>query len=362
MVVGSPADAAEGTVLGAGAPNAVAGSYIVVLKDGSVSAQAVGSTAKSLASKHGGQVAATYSSALRGFSAKMSEPAARRLAADPSVAYVQQDMIMSHRRHPVAGALVGSGPHRPARAAAEQLVHLPEHGGCGRDHLRDRHRCADHPHQLRWAGPPRPGHGRRGQRLHRLPRARHARRRHRRRARTFGVAKGASIVGVRVLDCTGSGTTTDIVQGIDWVTANSPGPAVANMSLGGGVNTALDNAVANSIASGVTYAIAAGNSNINACNFSPARTPAAITLGATGQNDARASFSNFGTCLDLFAPGVGITSAWFSSNTATNTISGTSMASPHAAGVAALILGANPGFTPAAGPRPHGRRRHAPVS
>jgi subtilisin family serine protease len=162
----------------------------------------------------------------------------------------------------------------------------------------------------------------------------------------YGIAKGATVHGVRVLGCTGSGSTTDIVQGINWVTQNGIRPAVANMSLGGGVNTALDNAVRNSIASGVTYAIAAGNSNIDACNFSPARTAEAITLGATGQNDARASFSNFGTCLDLFAPGVSITSAWFSSNSATNTISGTSMASPHAAGVAALILAQNPGFTP----------------
>jgi hypothetical protein len=118
------------------------------------------------------------------------------------------------------------------------------------------------------------------------------------------------------------------------------------MSLGGGVDTAIDNAVAASIADGVTYAIAAGNSNQNACNFSPARVPAAITLGASDINDARASFSNFGTCLDLFAPGVSITSAWATSDTATNTISGTSMASPHAAGAAALILSANPGFTP----------------
>jgi hypothetical protein len=162
----------------------------------------------------------------------------------------------------------------------------------------------------------------------------------------YGVAKGVALVGVRVLDCNGSGTTAGVVAGVDWVTANAIKPAVANMSLGGGLDTTLDNAVAGSIASGVTYGIAAGNSNANACNFSPARVPAAITVGATDINDNRASFSNFGTCVDIFAPGVNITSSWLTSDTATNTISGTSMATPHVVGVAALIASANPSFTP----------------
>jgi serine protease len=164
---------------------------------------------------------------------------------------------------------------------------------------------------------------------------------------TYGVAKGVTLHPVRVLGCNGSGSTSGVIAGVDWVTANHQSPAVANMSLGGGASTALDDAVRNSIASGVTYAIAAGNSNANACNSSPARVTQALTVGSSTNADARSSFSNFGTCVDLFAPGSNITSAWIGSDTATNTISGTSMASPHVAGVAALYLATDPTASPA---------------
>jgi subtilisin family serine protease len=165
----------------------------------------------------------------------------------------------------------------------------------------------------------------------------------------YGVAKGVRLVAVRVLNCGGSGTTSGVIAGVDWVTANhaAGAPAVANMSLGGSRSSALDRAVRNSIADGVSYAIAAGNSGANACNYSPARVATAMTIGATDSADTKASWSNYGTCVDWFAPGVGITSAWSTSSTDTNTISGTSMATPHTAGVAALYLQGSPAAAPA---------------
>ncbi|MEZ4415313.1 MAG: S8 family serine peptidase [Gemmatimonadota bacterium] len=164
---------------------------------------------------------------------------------------------------------------------------------------------------------------------------------------TWGVAKNANAVAVRVLGCNGSGSTSGVIAGIDWVRANHVKPAVANMSLGGGASTALDQAVTNAVNAGVTFAVAAGNSNTSACTQSPARAAAALTIGATTSTDARASFSNYGTCVDFFAPGASIRAAYYTSNTATATLSGTSMASPHSAGAAALYLSANPSATPA---------------
>jgi subtilisin family serine protease len=162
----------------------------------------------------------------------------------------------------------------------------------------------------------------------------------------YGVAKNVELVAVRVLSCSGSGSTSGVIAGVDWVAGQSYRPAVANMSLGGGASSTLDTAVRKAHNAGVTMVVAAGNSNANACNYSPAREPTAITVGATTSSDARASYSNFGSCLDLFAPGSSITAAWHTSNTATNTISGTSMASPHVAGVAALLLQSSPSASP----------------
>ncbi|WP_376696830.1 S8 family serine peptidase [Wenzhouxiangella sp. EGI_FJ10305] len=163
---------------------------------------------------------------------------------------------------------------------------------------------------------------------------------------TYGVAKGATVHGVRVLDCEGSGTNSGVIEGMDWVAANAQFPAVANMSLGGGASSSIDDAVTNMRDAGVTVVVAAGNESQDACNSSPARSADAITVGSTTDADSRSSFSNYGDCVDIFAPGSDITSAWYTNDTATNTISGTSMASPHVAGIAALYLADNSGATP----------------
>lgn len=168
---------------------------------------------------------------------------------------------------------------------------------------------------------------------------------------TTGIARSATLYGVRVLDCNGSGSTADVIEGIDYVISQknaSPGtPVVANMSLGGGLSASLNDAVERAVAAGVVFAVAAGNENTDACNKSPASAPSALTVGATDNSDSRASYSNYGSCLDIFAPGSGITSAYYTATNAYASMSGTSMASPHVAGIAAVILGDSPTSTPA---------------
>ncbi|MEU9705703.1 S8 family peptidase [Streptomyces sp. NPDC047981] len=317
---------------------AVENSWIVVLKDGTTRAADLGVTPKH-----------EYSKVLKGFSATLSKAEATALTKDPRVAYVEQNATV-RMTETQPGATWGldrvdqrdlplSTTYTYNTQASNVTAYIID-TGIRTSHSEFGGRAT--------VGTDTVGGGQNGQDCqghgtHVAGTVGGAK---------YGVAKGAKLVAVRVLDCNGSGTTAGVIAGVDWVTANAVKPAVANMSLGGGANTSLDDAVKRSIASGVTYAVAAGNGNFlglpaRACNYSPARVPEAITVGATDSADRRASFSNYGTCVDLFAPGVSITSAWKDNDTATNTISGTSMASPHTAGVAALYLSANPTATPA---------------
>ncbi|GAA3336741.1 hypothetical protein GCM10020358_10480 [Amorphoplanes nipponensis] len=345
----NPATAAPATgqIRLAGTADAVDGSYIVVLKDSAVAAKgnrvaAVGDKSSSLARGYGAQVRRTFGAALNGFEAGMSEAAAKRLAADPSVAYVEQNQRVSLLATQT-GATWGldridqtslplSTTYTYNTTASNVTAYIID-TGIKYTHSDFGGRATYGYDAVGSGGVDCNGHG-----THVAGTV---------GGTTYGVAKAVRLVGVRVLNCSGSGTNAGVIAGVNWVTQNARKPAVANMSLGGGVSTALDNAVAGSISSGVTYALAAGNSSANACNSSPSRVASAITVGATTSTDARASYSNYGTCLDIFAPGSSIKSDWYSSNTATNTISGTSMASPHVAGAAALVLSANPSFTPA---------------
>ncbi|MER7400421.1 S8 family peptidase [Streptomyces sp. NPDC000151] len=347
-VAALPAQAApaEGTVIGAGAANAVPGSYLVTLKK-SAGLKAASADGRRLISAHGGTVRRTYTAALNGYAARLSATEARRLAADPAVDQVFQDTTVHATGTQAAPPSWGLDRIDQTNLPLDRRYTYPDSAGSGTTvyvidtGVRVTHQdfggravngydAVDNDNVAQDGN----GHG-----THVAATA---------AGTSYGVAKKAKVVAVRVLNNSGSGTTAQVVAGIDWVTKNHSGPSVANMSLGGGVSTALDNAVKNSIASGVTYAIAAGNSNADANTSSPARVPEAITVGATTSTDARASYSNYGSRLDLFAPGSSITSAWRTSDTATNTISGTSMATPHVAGAAAVYLAGHPSASPAA--------------
>ena len=323
---------------------AIPGRYIVVFREGTD----VGSESSRIASALGGTVRYTYRAALRGMAIELPDAAAAALANVPSVAYVEQDQIMTTTTTQTGAtwgldrldqrALPLSTTFTYDRTGAGVTAYIidtgilfahGEFGGratSGYDAIDGGSADDCNGHGTHVAGTVG--------------------------GATYGVAKSVSLVGVRVLDCGGSGSNSGVIAGIDWVTANRVLPAVANMSLGGGASTALDDAVARSVAAGVTYGVAAGNGNWlgwaqNACNYSPARAPSAITVSATDNGDTKASWANYGTCVDIFAPGVGITSSWYTGTAATNTISGTSMATPHVVGAAAQYLEQNPTATPA---------------
>jgi subtilisin family serine protease len=321
--------------------DSIPGRYIVILKDAASSPTAMAARATGL----NGRVNFVYEDALRGFAADLDGSAVDALRRDPSVAAIYPDRVVSingvqspvpswgldridQRSLPLDNtynyANDGTGVHVYIIDTGILRTHVDFGGRAvfGFSAINDGFQMTDcHGHGTHVAGTVG--------------------------SATYGVAKNVRLHAVRVLDCSGLGTTSQVVAGIDWVTGHGIKPAVANMSLGGGPQPPLDQAVANSIKNGISYAIAAGNSNTDACNTSPARTPNAITVGATDINDRRASFSNVGVCVDVFGPGVAITSTWKTSNTATNILSGTSMATPHVTGAIARYLESNPTATPA---------------
>jgi subtilisin family serine protease len=359
---------AQGQIREANTTDSVANSYIVVLKDtatltgtalsgttlngtepnstGAIAVGAVGTKAQALAGRYGAHVDRIYGSALSGFSITADDAQAKHLAGNTDVAYVVQNQQIQtldttqtnpqswgvdrvdQRDLPLDKSYVYS------TKASNVTVYVIDTGvrathqtfggrvSGGKDFVdNDNNPNDENGHGTHVAGTIG--------------------------GSEYGIAKGVHIVPVRVLNAAGTGTTDGVVAGIDWVAENAKGPSVANMSLGGAANDVLDQAVRSAIGKGVTFVVAAGNSSADASTSSPARVKEAITVAASDQTDKQATFSNFGKLVDLYAPGVGITSSWNTGDTATNTISGTSMATPHVVGAAAIYLAGHTGATPA---------------
>lgn len=322
---------------------AIPGRWIVVFNREGPDAPGL---ARRMAADHGSAPTFVYSTALRGFAAPLSDQAVAALRRNPNVAYIEQDQVataigtqtgatwgldrIDQGQLPLDGDFTydndGTGVHAYIIDTGIRTSHS-EFGGratLDANFINDGREgdnngdCGGHgTHVAGTVG-----------------------------GSTYGVAKNVSLHSVRVLDCGGSGSFSAVIGGIDWVAANHIAPAVANMSLGGGASNSLNQAVENAIQAGVSFAVAAGNENTNACNRSPASAPSALTVGASTRQDARSSFSNFGTCVDLFAPGSGITSSTNGSDNSTGTWNGTSMATPHLAGAIALMLANAPSLTP----------------
>lgn len=329
----------------------IAGQYIVVLRKEAASLTAEKSTAlpvrlvaARISAAHGTKLIRSYDHALRGFAVRASDQALVKLLVDPRIAYVEEDGMtypsatqsgatwgidrVDQRNLPLNATYTytstGAGVHAYVIDTGVLGTHAEFSGrmGAGYSLVNDGRGTGDcNGHGTHVAGTLG--------------------------GTTYGVAKGVTIHPVRVYDCTENGAPwSTIIAAMDWVQAHRITPAVANMSLSGQASSAADTAVGNMVASGVTVVVAAGNVNTNSCLFSPGRAPSAITVGSVRNDDGRSYFSNYGTCIDVFAPGSSIKSSWWTSTTATAVMSGTSMASPHAAGEAALYLATHPTATP----------------
>ncbi|MEE1756565.1 S8 family peptidase [Streptomyces sp. SP18CS02] len=329
---------AEGTVYGLGAEGAVSGSYIVLLDEKA--------DKKELAEEYGGKLQRNYTSAVNGFSASgLSQTEAKRLAADPAVDKVVQNKkfsINATQENPPSWGLdridqadtAGDTAYAYPDGAGEGVTAYVIDTGVRVTHKDFAGRATSGFDAVDNDGNADDGNGHGTHVAGTIAGTAH------------GVAKKAKIVAVRVLDDNGSGTTEQVVAGIDWVTKNHQGPSVANMSLGGGADPALDEAVRKAIASGVTFGVAAGNESADAGQGSPSRVQEAITVASSTKDDQQSDFSNFGAVVDIYAPGSDITSTWNDSDEGTKTISGTSMATPHVVGAAAVYLAGHQDATP----------------
>lgn len=323
----------------------IVGRYIVVFKN-SVSNPA--SEAANIMRGLNGQVHHTYTSALKGFSVTLPDAALQAIRNNPLVDYIEQDQTVSLNQlaSPQNQATWGLDRIDQVDRPLDSQYYFNSTGSGVNAFIIDTGIRSDH---VEFTGRLMPGYNViadtngtndcNGHGTHVAGTV---------GGTTWGVAKGVSLIPVRVLDCTGSGSFSGVIAGIDWAANSTARPAVANMSLGGGLSASVNAAVAGAVSKGITMVVAAGNSSADACKYSPASEPTAITVGATTSSDAMASYSNYGTCVDIFGPGSSITSAWNTTASAINTISGTSMATPHVTGAAALALAANTTASPAA--------------
>lgn len=326
-----------------GASKPISGAYIVVFKESS--GLNVENEANKIKNTFGGNVNQIYQHALKGFAiSNLNSKAVEGIKKNPKVAYVEQDMEVFavgtqsptpswglDRIDQISLPLNSTYNYTPTGAGVKAYI---IDTGIRLDHVDFAGRVVKGIDVIDKTFKDGNGHG-----THVAGTV---------GGTKYGVAKEVTLVAVRVLNNRGSGTISGVIAGVDWVTGDhTTGPAVANMSLGGGVSTSLDDAVRNSINDGVVYCVAAGNSSADASTSSPARVSEAITVAASASNDTFASYSNFGSLIDIIAPGTNITSDWGTNKTAINTISGTSMATPHVAGVAVLWLSVDPSLSPA---------------